>query len=557
MRVNNGMNNLIYNMKKSLISLVLVLSAGALCAQVNDPVVMKINGKDVKKSEFEYIYNKNNSEDAIDKRSLDEYIVLFKNFKLKVAEAESQGIDTTEAFQKELNDYRTQLAQPYLETEKDESLVRQAFDRAKESSEMSVILVAFPPMDRGLIPSDTLDIYKKAMEIWKKANRGDDFETLVMEYTDDERSKQSDRPGYVGWLSPMNLVPTLEFPLYNTPAGKVSPPVRSFVGYYILKIHEKRVEADLPFDELRGQLENKMEQTGYFCQLYQQGIEQWKKTHQYTPNAKSYRLLTEMAHRAHPFDELFITTFADNQETLFTIDEQPVSIADFMAYMQTNPRSYLNLSTEFLSEKYGDFVYAKLADAENRQLEEKYPEFKNLMQEYRDGILLFEVSNREVWEKASNDTEGLKWFFDIHKSKYEWSEPRWKGYVVFLKNAKAKKNMQKEIRKMQPDQAVEYLLKKYNTAESAQIRAEKGLFVNGQNTCVDEGVFGGAKATLPPSYSDFILVGKMLPNMPEEYTDVKGLVITDYQDYLEQEWIKYLNEKYPVEIYRDVITEEI
>jgi len=110
---------------------------------------------------------------------------------------------------------------------------------------------------------------------------------------------------------------------------------------------------------------------------------------------------------------------------------------------------------------------------------------------------------------------------------------------------------------MQPDQAIEYLSKKYNTAESSQIRAEKGLFVKGQNAFVDEGMFGGDKATLPSSYSDFILVGKMLPNMPEEYTDVKGLVITDYQDYLEQEWIKYLNEKYPVEIYRDVIAEEI
>ena len=544
-------------MKKSLIFLGLIMSAGALLAQADDPEVMKINGKSVKKSEFEYIYNKNNGEDAIDKRSLDEYITLFKNFKLKVAEAETQGIDTTAAFQTELNEYRTQLAQPYLETEKDETLVRQAYDRAQESSEISAILISIPPMDRGPIPNDTLAPYKKAMEVWTKADKGDDFETLVKEYSNDERSKQSDRPGYIGWFSPLNLIPVLEFPVVNTPVGNVSKPVRFPAGYYILKIHDKKPNPEIAYDDLRRQLENKMEQTGNFYQLHQPGIDQWKTIHQYALNTNAYQLLTETANGTHPIDSLFIATFANNEETLFTIDNQSVSIADFIAYMLTHPRSFVSLSTEFLSNKFNDFVYERLADAENRQLEERYPEFKNLMQEYHDGILLFEVSNREVWEKASADTTGLSQYFDTHKLKYAWSEPHWKGYIVFLKNAKLKKNMQREIRKMQPDQAAQYLLNKYNTENSAQLRMEKGLYIKEQNPYVDEVVFGKAKATVPSPYSDIILIGKMLPNMPEDYTDVKGLVITDYQDHLELEWMKVLNEKYPVEIYKDVIAQEI
>ena len=539
-------------MKKSLISLGLILLVSTLSAQTSDPVVMKINGKDVKKSEFEYIYNKNNSEDAIDKRSLDEYITLFKNFKLKVAEAETQGIDTTAAFNTELNEYRAQLAQPYLEMEKDETLVRQAYDRAKESSEISAILIAIPPVERGLIPSDTVAPYKKVMEAWTKANKGDDFEALVTEYSDEEQSKQNERPGYIGWFSPVNLIPALEFPLSNTPAGKISQPVRTSAGYYILKIQDKKANPEVPYEDMRPHLENKMIQTGNFYQLHQPGVEQWKADHQYTLNTNTYQLLSETANRIHPLDNLYHTTFADNEEALFTLDNQPVSVADFIVYMQTNPRSFYNLSTEFLLSKFNDFVCEKLKDAENRQLEDKYPEFKNLMQEYRDGILLFEVSNREVWEKASADTLALSQYFNTHKSEYAWSEPHWKGYIVFLKDAKLKKKIEKETRKMQPDPAAQYILNKYAT----QLRMEKGLYIEGQNPYVDEVVFGGTKATLPSIYVDIVLIGKTLSNMPEEYTDVKGLVITDYQDYLEQEWVKSLNEKYPVEIYGDVIAKE-
>jgi peptidyl-prolyl cis-trans isomerase SurA len=548
-------------MKKDLISLVLVLSTGTLFAQTSDPVVMKVNAKSVKKSEFEYIYNKNNGEDAIDKRSLDEYITLFKNFKLKVAEAEAQGIDTTAAFRTELNEYRIQLAQPYLETRKNESLLREAYERSKESSEVSAILIAFGEdmQTKPIVPADTLTAYQKAMEVWKKANSGTDFETLAKEYSDDERSKQNERPGYIGWFSPVNLIPVLEIPMSNTPAGQISSPVRSSVGYYILKIHDKKANPETSYDDLRAQLENKMERTGGFTQLHQPDIDQWKIDHQYTFNANAYRALNDTANRIHPFDSLYVATFANNQETLLSIDNQPVSISDFIRYLQnkTQVYSFQNLSTEYLSEKFNSFVYEKLKDAENNQLESKYPEFKNLMREYRDGILLFEVSNREVWEKASNDTVGLTQYFEAHKSQYAWNEPHWKGYVVLLKDAKAKKSMEKESKKMQPDQAVSHLLNKYNTADSTLIQAEKGLFVKGQNPYVDEAVFGGEKATLPPPYSTFILLGKILPDMPEEYTDIKGLVITDYQDHLEQEWVKSLNEKYPVEIYKDVIEKEI
>ena len=654
------------HMKRSLFSLILVLSSFAIIAQTNDPVVMKINGKDVKMSEFEYIYNKNNNEDAIDRRTLDEYVTLFRNFKLRVAEAEAQGMDTTASFHKELNEYRTQLARPYLTLNNvDENMLKQAYDRAQVYNELSGVFIAFPQIKDGgsfnMIASDTLETYNKAMEARKKAlKKGANFEDIVKEYSDDDRSKQSDRPGYLGWFSSMNLVPALEIPIVATPTGEISMPIRTPQGYYLIKVHSKKVnpgevhaahilincpadadtvqvsDAEKKIDEIykklkegvefgklaeeysddpgtaeRGgdlswfefgkmvsefndmvfsmtetgsvskpvktrfgyhiiklmgkreapgydkvipQLKTKFERTGSFYELYKPELDKLKKEHHYSVNTATYDKLQADANVLIPTDSVFISKYKDNNETLFTLDNGRIyTVANFSEHLKNNPRSFFNLSLEVFLDKYNQFVYENLLKAEDNSLESKHPEFRNLMQEYRDGILLFEVSNKEVWEKASADTIGLAKFFETNKNKYAWNEPHWKGYVVLAKDSDTKKKMQKDISKMNTDDAVKYLLENYKVGDVSYVKVEKGLFKKGQNAFVDESIFKTGKAELPEDYKDFFLLGKLLKDLPESYTDVRGLVITDYQDYLEKEWLKSLNEKYPVIIYKEVI----
>ncbi|MDR0547671.1 MAG: peptidylprolyl isomerase [Dysgonamonadaceae bacterium] len=653
-------------MKLNIIAFGLMVATTVVSAQTNDPVVMKINGKDVKKSEFEYIYNKNNNEDALDKRSLDEYITLFKNFKLRVAEAEAQGLDTTAAFRKELNEYRSQLAKSYLETEKAPGIVENAYKRTNEWSEISAIFVNFPQLEKGgafnLTPADTLATYNKAIEIRNKAlKKGANFEDLVKEYTFDERSKTAERPGYLGWYSGLKLAPVLEVALAATPAGKISTPVRTPQGYYILKVLNKKVNPgevnaahilistqaqsdtvqaadaeatvaevmqklkdgadfgelakeysqdqgsakeggnlswfafgqmvpefnetvfnmkeigevsqpvktrfgyhiikllgkrpDADLESVRAQIENKLERTGSFNALHQPGIDKLKAEYHFSINTPAYQKLLAAAQTAFPADSVFTTEFENDATALLTVDNQPVSIADFIAYIQKNPRSFSNLSTETLNEKFDAFTYQSLIDAEDKNLENKYPEFKNLMQEYRDGILLFEVSNREVWDKASTDTEGLEKFFAQNPAKYAWDEPHWKGYVVLTKDAKLQSKMQKEVKKLSYEEAAKYLTDHYkqDVDSLSPLKIEKGLFVKGQNKYVDEAFFQTGKAELPKGFTGFFLLGKSLPDIPDSYTDVRGLVITDYQDYLEQAWLKSLNEKYPVTIYKERI----
>ncbi|MDH8701266.1 peptidyl-prolyl cis-trans isomerase SurA [Dysgonomonadaceae bacterium PH5-43] len=654
-------------MKRSLFSLLLMLPFIVAVAQTNDPVVMNVNGKDVKKSEFEYIYSKNNTEDAIDKRTLDEYVVLFKNFKLRVAEAETQGMDTTAAFHKELNDYRTQLARPYLTVEEiDEDLIKQAYDRSKEYNELTAIFVMFPQFKdgrpAGLTTADTLETYKKALDIRKKALRkGANFEKLVVEFTDEESAKTSSRPGYLGWHSSANLYPSLEAPIVNTPAGGITMPIRTPQGYYVIKINAKKqhpgevraahilimcpenadavqvsdaeakikeiqdkLSQGVPFAELATEysedqgtaarggdlswfefgrmvpefnnevfamtdtgaiskpvktqygyhiiklldkresagyeskkegLKTKLERTGSYYELYKPAIDKMKQEYSYTVEMPVYTKLYEAALTTIPTEDTYTYhTFGNNEELLFSIRKEPFTVRDFMAFLKENPRSFSNLSSEIFEDKYNQFVFEKLMAAKDASLEAKYPEFRNLMQEYRDGILLFEVSNKEVWDKASTDTTGLSKFFEENKAKYAWKEPHWKGYVVLIKDADTKKKIKKEIKKKSNEEAVAYILENYKVGEVSYVKVEKGLFTKGQNPFVDQEIFKGSKAEYPQEYKESLLLGKLLKNnTPEDYTDVRGLAITDYQNYLETEWLKYLNDKYPVVIYQDVI----
>ncbi|MDR2057669.1 MAG: peptidylprolyl isomerase [Dysgonamonadaceae bacterium] len=646
-------------MKKCLFSLFLIVSSIAMTAQNDDPIVMKINGKDIKKSEFEYIYNKNNNENAIDKKSFEEYVVLFKNFKLRVAEAEAQGLDTTAAFHKELNEYRTQLAKTYLtSSEIDDALLKEGYERGKNLLEISNLLILFPGTKKTqsphIFPADTLETYKKVIQIRNRYLNGEKFEDLVRENTDDEQYKQGDRPGYIGWVSGLRLPVALEYGIFSTPVGQISQPIRTNYGYHLVnvlaqkpdpgEVHVAHILLSLPntadtatvadvlnkidtiytkmeegvtfdelakkyssdassavrggnlswfshgtmvpefndaafalkeigdvskpvktkfgyhiiklmgkrplfsYDEKKTDLQNKFEKAGYWFELNNPYIEKLKKDNGFSFNENVYKLLWEEAQTVYPTDSIFIEKFNKNENVLYVVDKQSYAVKDFVEFFKKNSRSSYTLSTEILQDFVKNYEYYLLQQAESKSLESKYPEFKNLMQEYHDGILLFEVSNNEVWAKSSSDTLGLTEFFEKNKAKYAWDKPHYKGYVVLLKDAKDKKKIQKSIAQLDPDASAQYLHDNYKDL----IKIEKGLFVQGENSFVDQIIFESGNASLPEDFSDFFLIGKLL-SAPEVYTDARGLVITDYQDYLEKEWLETLNKKYPVIIYPDVL----
>ncbi len=225
---------------------------------------------------------------------------------------------------------------------------------------------------------------------------------------------------------------------------------------------------------------------------------------------------------------------------------------DFAAVLKNSREEHKHSAVDFIHENYNDYVNNSVLAYEDSRLEQKYPEFRNLMQEYHDGMLLFEISNREVWDKASKDNEGLKEYFEKNKMNYSWSEPKYKGLVVYCKDKQTEKKARDLIKKTASDSVV-YVLRKALNDTIARVKVEKGLFAKGENKLVDAKAFKG-KEYIPDSQFPYCFtVGKVLAKGPEEYSDMRGLVTADYQNYLEEEWLKKLNAKYKIEVFDEVL----
>ena len=191
-----------------------------------------------------------------------------------------------------------------------------------------------------------------------------------------------------------------------------------------------------------------------------------------------------------------------------------------------------------------------MLEFEKEDLVNKYPEYANLLNEYKEGILLFEISNKKVWAKSSEDKEGLENFFKKNKAKYTvWEQPKFKGLILYSLNDSIENEVKNFITKLGGDTIATALHKKFRR----NIKIERHLTAKGENRFVDELVFNGEKATPDKKFTKyFILEGKVI-NQPEEAADVRGQVTTDYQNALEKEWVKELKSKYKVKINKKVL----
>lgn len=214
----------------------LFITIGVFAQQ--DPVIMTIDGKPVTKSEFLQIYLKNNPDPKFDKASLDEYVELFKKFKLKVIEAEALGYDTIPKLVRELNGYKKQLAMPYLQdSTKNEELVREAYDRLQNEVRASHILIK---ADEKTSPEDTLKIYNRLLAMKKRIENGEDFASIAMAPNGSEDPSVSSNGGDLGYFTAFQMVYPFEDAAFKTEIGKVSMPFRTRFGYHILMVSDKR-----------------------------------------------------------------------------------------------------------------------------------------------------------------------------------------------------------------------------------------------------------------------------------------------------------------------------
>ena len=194
-----------------------------------------------------------------------------------------------------------------------------------------------------------------------------------------------------------------------------------------------------------------------------------------------------------------------------------------------------------------------LAKAE-LELDDKYPDFKYLMKEYHDGSLLYEISNREVWNKAAEDEKGLEKYFKKHKKNYKYDEPHYSGIVVNCINKDVLKDVKKSLKKVDQKEWIPTIRAKFNS-DTLQVKIIRGPFTPGKNAFADYYGFKNTKEQPEPikGFPCVAAIGEVQKKMPKTYEDVRGAVTADYQTELEQKWVAELRKRYPFTVYKDVL----
>jgi peptidyl-prolyl cis-trans isomerase SurA len=278
-------------------------------------------------------------------------------------------------------------------------------------------------------------------------------------------------------------------------------------------------------------------------------VEKLKKEYNYTFYKENFEpFLKAFESIENSGDSASLKNMVTSKIPLFRLKNQDFTQKQFSAFL-----SHKKIDAGNLNETYSAFVRDKVLAYEDSQLEKKYPEFGHLMQEYRDGILLFDISNQKVWEKASKDTVGLASFFASNKVKYSWEKPHFKGYVIQCANDSVAKQAKKMVENMQSDSVATALKRTFNTGSKILVKIDRGLYEQGENANVDFLAFKKGNVDTKSGFPEIFIKGSILEKGPETYTDVCGLVISDYQNYLDTKWIESLKGKFKVIVYKDVV----
>lgn len=666
--------------KIGVIILALFTTLSSIAQKEDKRTLLSIDDEKINVSEFLSVYQKNNVDtDLADKKSMNDYLKLYINFRLKVMEAHDMGMDTVKAFIEELAGYRTQLAEPYFnDQEVTDELLNEAYARLLEDVRASHILIK---LDENALPADTLRVYNQIMEVRQRILEGEDFGTVASEISDDpsarDRQAQGQSParkgngGDLGYFTVFDMVYPFETGAYNTPVGEISMPVRTAYGYHIILVTDKRAALgkatvahlylSLPKNATAQDSARKEKEINDLYQRMMDGEKFEDLVKEYSddrgskdkggilPRFGSNRMVPEFIvavsnlsdsgaiskplltsfgwhilklierqrpgsykvevlelkrrmtkdSRANKSRETVInriksennfrefpealaellnavdssiyegewsaTKVAGMNDKIIQLGKDKYTQHDFAIYLENNQKRRGTAALEtFFFGQYKLYVDELCVDLEDSQLEEKYPEFKMLMKEYRDGILLFNLTDQKVWSKAVSDTLGLQEFYAQHKDNYMW-EDRVDADLVILNDP----TQEKEIRKLVSRAiAKKQSLKEAGLDTLEGVSVSSGFYARGGNSFIDdiEWKAGQTEVYKLTDYNDlyngrtnnentviFASINEIRPPEPKTLDEARGIITSDYQNYLEEEWVKELKGKYQVVVHEEIL----
>lgn len=640
-------------MIKNWLLVLLLLPIFSYSQSLSD-IVLTIDGESVTREEFENIYKKNNRDSIVTQKTLDDYMELFINFKLKVHAAKALGLDTVKKFVNELAGYRTQLARPYLtDTEKLNDLMKEAYSFMKEEVRASHILIKCDPLAS---PQDTLKAYEKIMELRRRVIAGEDFGNVAKSQGGSEDPSVASNGGDLGYFTAFQMVYPFEKAAYAANVGELSMPFRTRYGYHILKLTDRRpargeiqvahivirpkaetkgdegaklkleeirqkvvngeetfenmckkysddpssskkggelpwfgtgkmvpefedaafgLKADgdvsMPFktdygwhivkrlkvrtiptfSEAEKDLKNKVSKDGRSEQTRKSFVEKLKKEYRFSLNSDILKKIVAAADSNALTGKLYIKS-KDLKATLFSYAEKSYTVNEFNEYFRTKGMGKSGvLPADHVNAVFTKLVEDKLIAEEDAKLEQKHTPFRLLMKEYREGILLFELTDQKVWSKAVKDSTGLAIFYEQNKGQFMWPE-RADVVIYTCANQKIATDARKMLNAGKDRSAVAGEL---NQASQLNIQIEQGLYARDEKPFLKdiEWNLGFTKDLTYEGQVVFMEIKEVVPPRPKRLEEAKGLITSEFQNFLEKLWIEELRLKYKFEINKDVL----
>ncbi len=639
------------NIFKSLLLLISIVSFTSMHAQNGnvkggDETLFTVNGQPVSKEEFLYVYKKNNpgKETDFSKESLQEYLDLYINFKLKVAEARTLKIDTTEKVREELQKYGDQLIKSNFDKEVLDPAAKKLYDRLQKER------LVYHVMIKADAAKDSAATMQKLNMARDRVMKGEDFGKVAAEVSTDTSNKKD--PGLVGWIT-ANQIPDADFEnmVYSTSVGNVSQVFKTKFGYHFIKVTQERpaqgqitvehilvktpknataadiakakLKADsiyalvkkgadfeelaaqysddkgsannggklepfgtgkmvMPFqeaafalknpgdysapvqtaygwhiirlmekkpigtyDEMKDELKGKVERSPEYKTLRNDFVNRVKKTYKFNENADAKNEFFATLDSSFVKNNWTMSKAAGLNKVVFSIDKVNFTQNDLASYIELNQRS----SREKDMKQKFDKIYTQALEQTliEYDLAARNIDFRRLMQEYRDGIPLFALLEQKVWSMAAKDTVGLEKYYDAHKTEYMWDE-RVDASVYTVSDPAILKDVKKLAEKNTADKDI---MSKYNSDSVAVVTITSNLFLQGQNSNVDKlnkKVGMGEDILNADGSVTFVKINKVVPPAPKTLKEARGYVISNYQDYLEKQWIVELHKKYPVSV---------
>lgn len=437
--------------------------------------------------------------------------------------------------------------------------ILKVYDKRESQGEILTahIMVKFPK-DMG--EKEKAELKAKIDELYGKLQAGAKFEDLARQYSDDKPS--AEKGGQLQWFGSSRMPIEFEkaaFALQNN--GDYSKPFETKYGWHIVKRLDKK--GLMSFDEMKGDLKQRINKDSRTQAGQASLIEKLKKEYNFKENAVNRKELLKSldstvyqgkweSKKANKIGKKEIFRLTYNEKDGKMIRQAVYNTDDLARYIESHQTARPAMDNNmFLQQSYKQMVNEAVIAFEDSLLEKKYPEFKSLLKEYRDGILLFDLTDQKVWSKAVKDTAGLREFYNKNKNNYLWDD-RADVTIYNCADEKTAKEVRAMLKKKKSEKEIVETLSK--TSKLA-VSAENITYLKGENKDVDanwkEGVI--AANVKKDNNVQVLVVNKVMGKTPKTIPEAKGMITADYQNYLEKEWLNYLKNKYSVKVNEEVL----